>query len=393
MAQSSSRPRSARVATDLSSTYPRLSGVMSSVPRTAAFLRTHPRASLRLGANVWLDEVVIALLRSPALLPTDEDIRTAGQDVRAAYELWGDRGWLTDPASYHEEPGLPDPRVWYTRTSGRHHHAMTFPVNHAPHPGEPARDRWLAREQHRTAHATLLRQREPGNPWLICVHGFSQGTPGADHKVFLASRLHDALGINLAFPVLPSHGARRPPGGKSGEGFTSVNIVDGIHGVAQAVWEVRSLVRWIRSVDPGAPIGIHGISLGSCVAAVVASLEPDLSCVIASIPVADLFALYARNSPRAILEQTSAAGAAGVEADAIAAVVSPLRLDPLVPHDRRFIVAGLGDQMSTTLQAEQLWEHWERPAVHWYEGGHIGYFLTRTAATAVEDAVRTSLLT
>ena len=374
---------------------PRIPAVAGSLPRTLSFLRARPTASgrtLGLGAQVLLDEVVISLLRNPALFPSAEDIAVAGTEVRAAHEYWRTRGWTTRPESYHRPPGMPEAEVRLTSLAGRHHHAMRFPVDYEPEPGEPGRDRWLAQAHNRTARVSLLRQPRSGRPWLICVHGFGMGQLRADLAWFRSRRLHQDLGLNLALPVLPSHGPRISPGLRTGEGFTSVNIVDGIHGVAQSVWEIRALVRWIRDTDPTAPIGLYGVSLGSCVASVAASLEPDLACVVAGIPVSNLFDLYLRNSPAEVLAAGRLTGATGPEADEIARVVSPLHLQPLVPRTGRHVIAGVGDRMSTPEQAEALWEHWQRPSIHWYRGGHVGYFFTRRAQRAVEAAVRRSLL-
>ena len=38
-------------------------------------------------------------------------------------------------------------------------------------------------------------------------------------------------------------------------------------------------------------------------------------------------------------------------------------------------------------QAEWLWEHWDRPRVTWYEGGHIGFFRSKTVGRFVVDAL------
>jgi hypothetical protein len=370
---------------------PRVTGALGSLPRTISYLRGHTQPSVGLGAQVWLDEFVLAVLRNPKLFPTDADIREAGADVIATHGFFSDRGWLEDPAGYHQAPAAADDLAVTVRGGSERWTTLTFPVSHEPHPGEPGRDRWLQRAQHRTAYASILRHREPGRPWLIAVHGFAMGDPKLDLKVFRGGRFHDELGMNLALPVLPSHGARRGPGQRTGEGFMSVNIVDGIHGVAQAAWEIRSLIAWIRAEDPGARIAVHGISLGGCVASVVASLEPGLAGVIAGIPVSDLFELYRTNSSSDVLRSSDELGATGPLSEEIARVISPLSLSPQVPHERRFIVAGLGDRMSTTAQAERLWQHWGRPGIDWYPGGHVGYFMSRDATRATERAIRTSL--
>ena len=39
---------------------------------------------------------------------------------------------------------------------------LTFPSGYEPHAGEPGRERWLSYEANRTAHAWVVRSRQPG---------------------------------------------------------------------------------------------------------------------------------------------------------------------------------------------------------------------------------------
>jgi hypothetical protein len=128
------------------------------------------------------------------------------------------------------------------------------------------------------------------------------------------------------------------------------------------------------------------------VAALVASLERDLACVIAGIPFSDLPALYRRHSPPAVARRALDAGALGQQADAVHRVVSPLAMAPLVPKESRFIFAGLGDRMSTYAQARRLWIHWDRPALAIYGGGHVGFYWSSQVNEFVSDALVTSRL-
>jgi hypothetical protein len=49
----------------------------------------------------------------------------------------------------------------------------------------------------------------------------------------------------------------------------------------------------------------------------------------------------------------------------------PLNYRPLVPKDRRLIITGLGDRLAPPDQAEKLWKHWDRCALHWFPGNHL----------------------
>ena len=236
----------------------------------------------------------------------------------------------------------------------------------------------------------MRRHKEPGRPWLVCVHGFGMGSPLMDLRGFRVHQLHRGLGLNLLLPVLPLHGPRQRPGAASGEGFMSIDLVDAVHGLTQAAWDVRRAIRWIRQEHGDVPVGIYGLSLGGYVTALTASLEEGLACAIPGIPATDLVDLYRRHSPRNVRRRAQEHGALGPDAAAVHRVVSPLVLEPKVAWDRRFLFAGVGDRMSTSGQARRLWEHWDRPRIAWYQGGHVGFFWAGTITDFVTQALRDS---
>jgi hypothetical protein len=63
----------------------------------------------------------------------------------------------------------------------------------------------------------------------------------------------------------------------------------------------------------------------------------------------------------------------------------------LVPHDRRFIFAGLGDRMAVPSQAHALWESWERPTIRWFPGNHVGYLWSAKVASFVDGILSDTL--
>jgi len=384
-------------------TDPRTVGVAQAGPRTAAFMaRTWARSrepvadphavparpSLGLAVQVLLDELLISTMKNPRLLPRRADYERAGVEVAQAFELYRERGWLEDPESYHRTPGAP--AVWSTRGEralGQPYEHLSFESDYEPHRGEPGRERWLEMDANRTAHAWVLRQADPGRPWVVCVHGFGTGAPFLDLRAFRARRLHSELGLNVAVPVLPLHGPRQQAGVASGEGFMSIDLVDTVHALAQSAWDVRSLIAWARLIGRDAPVGIWGLSLGGYVASLVAAMEDGLACAIAGIPATDILDLYHRHSPPAVRKRALEHGALGPQATAVQNVVSPLVLRPKLSRDRRFVFAGLGDRMSTSGQAHRLWEHWERPSVAWYPGGHVGFWWVGSVNRFVTEAL------
>ena len=384
-------------------TDPRVVGVGQALPRTIGVLKRTSETrgadgyaevgpSAGLAMQIFLDEILISLMRNPALFPSADDFERAGQDVLAAYEIWRSEGWLEDPATFHQSPPTPSPfSLTKERTFRRQRYEhLTFASGYHPHKGEPGGDRYLAHLQNRTAHAYLVRGAQPGRPWLIGLHGFGMGLAHVDMAAFRADRLKRDWGLNVALVVLPMHGPRQTPGTTKGEGFMSIDLIDSVHGMAQAAYDTRSVIRWIRKQDGDVPVGVYGLSLGGYVAALVASLEDDLSCVIAGVPATDLPDLYRRHSPTHVRLKAFETGALGRQADAVHRVVSPLALRPKVPVDRRFIFAGAGDRMSTAGQARRLWEYWDRPSIAWYSGGHIGFFFAGTVQRFVAEALEKS---
>ena len=55
------------------------------------------------------------------------------------------------------------------------------------------------------------------------------------------------------------------------------------------------------------------------------------------------------------------------------AVSSPLSLAPRLPVERRFLIGGVADRLVPPDQVRDLWLHWDRPLIAWYQGGHMTF--------------------
>ncbi len=157
--------------------------------------------------------------------------------------------------------------------SRRHppHERISFDSGYTPpDPGEPGAQRWSAYTANDREYALMLRHEEP-RPWLVCIHGAEMGRAALDLTLFRAWHLHDDLGLNVVLPVLPMHGPRARGGLPKGSVFPGEDVMDNVHAAAQAVWDIRRLLSWIRSQQPESPIGLNSISLGGYVASLVAS--------------------------------------------------------------------------------------------------------------------------
>jgi len=347
-----------------------------------------PSATLALGAV--LDETLLSvsrIIKKP--LPFEDYGRIHGE-VLEATDLYRRRGWLDNPLAYFDSPPLPQPiaeHSWLGGIAGVAFERFKFESGYEPDPEEPGRERWLAYEANRTVHAWILRHRRP-RPWLVCIHGAGMGYPLPDLFAFQAAWLHKGLGVNLAFPVMPLHGPRRP-GLLPGVGFPSDNLLDTVHAVAQAVWDTRRLVSWIRSQEDDV-VGLAGLSLGGYTTALVSSVEASLACVIAGVPAVDFAELFERHAPlqfRGLPEFVEMTR----EARLAYRVISPLALSPRVPHERRFIFAGLADRLvHPHKQVRALWDHWQQPSIHWFEGSHVGFLWSGAVRSFIHDALSTS---
>lgn len=330
--------------------------------------------SLRLLAEALLDRTFTLFTHVLTGVPALEEARQANREAATARDLYASRGWLEDPACYHRTPP-PLERVLLTEDSTwegprrRAYRQLTFESGFEPHVGEPGREGWLAHETNGHAHAYLLEHKGAPRPWLLCAHGFGMGAPWVTFSGFRASYLHEELGLNLVFPCLPLHGVRGS-GRFSGRELLAPNYMRLVLWFAHAVWDVRRTLSWVRARSD-APIGLYGISLGSYVAALVASLEDGIRCVIAGLPLVDFANVARDNQPWVLSRYAERFGTDWELIRQLTHPVSPLAFSPRVPRERRFIYAGISDRVVRPEHALTLWRHWERPEIHWVQGGHV----------------------
>lgn len=342
------------------------------------------RPTLRLAAHALRDEIVLFGLRLHRPLSDPKGFERITRGVTDAVAFYRERGLLDRPEEYFATPPPPtDVAVTPVRGRRRSYERIVFESGYAPAAGEPGGARWLGYRANHREYALMLRHRQP-RPWLVCVHGTEMGRGALDLRLFRAWHLHERLGLNVILPVLPMHGPRAR-GLPKGAVFPGEDVLDNIHATAQGVWDIRRLVSWIRCQEPGSPIGLNGMSLGSYVASLAASLEDGLTCAILGVPVADLVELlgrhsgFARDDPRRRTIELAAP---------IGRMVSPLSLTPRVPLRGRFIYAGIADRLvHPRTQTLRLWEHWGKPEIVWYRGGHAGFFRSRPVQQFVDDAI------
>jgi hypothetical protein len=343
-----------------------------------------------LNAGVAADELV-KLYWEVATGRRSTDLRRVAREVLEAGERNRERGWLEHPEGAHPiPPTLETPKlVSRTLRGTAPFEHLTFSSEYEPHDPEIHAE-YLANERNRTAHVYLWRHRDGPRPTVLCIHGYGQGRILLDAQAFEVRRLHERLGLDVAAVVLPLHGPRSALR-RSGAGFIDGHPLWTNAAFTQAVWDLRRLTGWLRA--QGAPaLGVYGMSLGGYTTALFASLDPGLACAVPMIPVVSLPALVWRGMREPRRHAAQAAGLSEEAFERAWATHSPLRMKPLVPPEGRLVVAALADRLVPPQQAEALWEHWERPALHWFPGTHLVWVGRREIRARIEAHLRATLL-
>jgi pimeloyl-ACP methyl ester carboxylesterase len=336
--------------------------------------------------HVALDEAILAVIRSrQPKLPTQATADRTVTEMATMSELFDGRGWLAAPATYHRKPpALRDADILELRARSRplRHETITFPSGFLPRAIEPGAERWAGNGRTDIVFVRLLRHHQTTAPWVICLHGFGMGSSRFDLSVLWATYLHSKLGFNVAVPVSPLHGPRRAAGDAQ---LLSLDLASTLHGITQAVWDVRRLASWLRSTGD-APVGVYGLSLGGYLASLLAGIE-RFDAVVAALPFADVLGLMAHHGPPLsylnVMRSDPAQNAFRV--------ISPLAMNAQLPPDRLALFAARADRLIPTDQTFALADTWQSPHVHWSGSGHVGFTWSREAKRLVGDRLGAAL--
>jgi dienelactone hydrolase len=234
------------------------------------------------------------------------------------------------------------------------------------------RDRCRGYERNNVVRAQHWRHDDGPHPTLCVIHGF-MGSAYLFNGLFFSLPWFYRSGYDVMLYTLPFHGRRAEKGSPfSGYGYFASGFAGFAEAMAQAVHDFRSLIDYLEftGVDR---IALTGMSLGGYTSALIASVDDRIQAVIPNVPVVTpdrtVDEWFPANKVVALRELLSGIGPELTSAATM--YPSPLNYPPLVPKDRRLIIAGLGDRLAQPEQAELLWEHWDRCAFHWFPGNHI----------------------
>lgn len=346
-----------------------------------------PEARLAVDAKAAIDEALMAYFVGVAKLPAGasaEAMCIEGLRLDAALR---EQGWHQDIDAYHATPTAPeavvaDPARW----GGIAYERLSYASGFQARPELPGAAAWQAYEANQRMQLRVLRHPGAPRPWLLCIHGYRMGLDWMDFGLFSPHWLHLKLGLNLLLPVLPLHG-RRKVGRASGDQYLDGDLLDLVHAQTQALWDLRRALAWLRDREPGARVGVYGVSLGGYNAALLATAEADLDFVVAGVPLADVASALWRNMPRVHERFYAQHGLSEARYREILRPVSPLARPALPAPERLHLFAATADRVVTPDHPLKLAAHWQRP-VQWYQGSHLSIRRERTTQDVVESAIR-----
>lgn len=234
------------------------------------------------------------------------------------------------------------------------------------------RERRLGYERNNVVHAQHWTHDDGPHPTLCLIHGF-MGSAYLFNGLFFSLPWFYRSGYDVLLYTLPFHGRRAERNSPySGYGYFADGFAGFAEAMAQAVHDFRSVVDYLEytGVDR---IALTGMSLGGYTSALIAGVDDRIQAVIPNVPVVTPESAFDDWFPANMLVKLGnrVTGADRELSSAAAAYHSPLNYAPLVPKDRRLIITGLGDRLAPPEQAELLWEHWDRCALHWFPGNHV----------------------
>ncbi|HEX7321519.1 MAG TPA: alpha/beta fold hydrolase [Mycobacterium sp.] len=231
---------------------------------------------------------------------------------------------------------------------------------------------WHALTRNNVVCAQHWRHDDGPRPTICAIHGF-MGSAYLFNGVFFALPWFYRAGYDVLLYTLPFHGRRAEKWSPfSGYGYFAYGMSGFAEAMAQAVHDLRSVIDYLEFTGVER-IALTGISLGGYTAALLAAVEKRLQAVIPNVPVVSVISELDDWFPANMVFRlgTRLGRVGGEEFASAVAYHSPLNYPPLVARNRRLIITGLGDRLAPPQQAEMLWEHWDRCALHWFPGNHV----------------------
>lgn len=234
------------------------------------------------------------------------------------------------------------------------------------------RERYGSHQRNNTAWAEHWRHHDGPRPTICVIHGFV-ADPYWVNSRFLALPWFYKQGYDVLLYTLPFHGRRQSRFSPfSGHGYFSHGFSHLNETIAHAVHDFRLFMDHLEASGV-TKIGVTGISLGGFTTALLAAVEDRLAFAVPNVPLASIVDLVLQWTPVGqILKAGLRVGGSDIRAARHATAVScPLTYAAKIPQENLMIVGGAGDRFAPPKHARLLWDHWDRPRLHWFPGNHL----------------------
>ena len=242
--------------------------------------------------------------------------------------------------------------------------------------------------ENRSVYARWWKHHAVPRATIVAVHAWSMGDQRVNSLAFVPGYFFKR-GFDVVLIELPYHGRRAPTGGESGALlFPDTDPTRTNEAMGQSISDLRQLADYLRSKGRTS-IGCVGVSLGAYLGALWASLDKLEFCisVVPFVSMAD-FAWDLVRREKQTLAALSKGGITRALLRDTFALHSPLSHQPKLPRDRMLILAGLADDVVPRAHTRRLWEHWGRPKMRWFRGGHAAHFKKSDAFKEIDSFLR-----
>lgn len=294
------------------------------------------------------------------------------EQAKAAEEFYFSAKWQKDPASFFAPPTeIPQVReVHFHGLKDGVIFDLSFDSSYqAVNP--KFKDELERFKENKKVHARVWKHKKEARGTLVAVHGWSMGDQRINSLAFLPGLFYQ-LGMDVVLFELPYHGRRLPKEFAKQQQvsvFPSGDLVRTNEAIAQAVYDLRQLSLYLKA-EGYKNIGCLGMSLGAYICALWASLEP-LSFCVPTVPLCSMSELaWQILSHKAEFAELKKQGLSAELLQKAFYVHCPLNHKVLIKPSRLLVVAGIGDQVLPPRQPRLLWEHWKKPHMLWFGGGH-----------------------
>lgn len=235
-----------------------------------------------------------------------------------------------------------------------------------------------------TVHARYWQHSTGAAATIVALHGWTMGDQRLNSLAFLPGHFYK-LGYDIVLVELPFHGRRRPKNLSSDEAenlFPGSDLALTNEVIGQFIGELRQIKLFIEKYGTDR-IGCMGMSLGAYFASLWCSLDP-LDFCIPIVPVVSMADIGWQSL--CSVHKASELENLGLTKEVLERGFSlhcPLSFKPKTDIDRIMILAGLADTVIPSSHPRSLWEHWKRPRMHWFRGGHLAHFKSRRCTTQI----------